>query len=205
MIVKKFKRIILSLSFYLIVFTANSQIVYTDVNPDSTVSEFQNGYAIDFNNDAKTDMHLVLLSGGGIYIMRLIPDDAADDNYVINLGGDGGGADVLNINDNITSSSNWYKIGSGWGDLLYGYWPDDGEYGHWTNTQTNKYLGIKFKIGSNFHYGWIHLTTHIFATDNMEFIIKGYAYNTIPDEEILAGETDAPYIVTLTKMLRLQI
>ena len=72
---------------------------------------------------------------------------------------------------------------------MYGYWESSGEYGNWTGTQEDKYLGIKFEINGNFHYGWIQLTTIIYAFDNMEFTVKGFAYNTVANEGILAGDT----------------
>jgi len=181
-------RTFLILIFSFGIITVNSQIVYTDVEPDSTVSEFLQGYAVDFNNDSKSDVHLVLLDNVGVWVMRLIPDDSEDLVYVINVGGDDGGAAVLNYEDNISSSSNFYKVGSGWGDLLYGHWDDSGDYGYWTETQEDKYLGIKFKVSDDFYYAWIHITTHIYAVDDMDFIMKGFAYNSVPNEQISAGD-----------------
>ena len=95
-------------TFLIIIFsfgiiTGNSQIVYTDVEPDSVVNEFLQGYAVDFNNDSKSDVHLVLLDNIGVWVMRLIPDNSGDSVYVINEGGDAGGAAVLNFEDNIST------------------------------------------------------------------------------------------------------
>ncbi len=174
-----------------IIFLINNlfaQIIFTDVEPDVTVSEFNHGYAIDFNDDAKVDLHITLLSNTGVWVMRIIPDDAEDTNYVINEGGDNGGAQIINYGEEILTSSNWYEIGSDWGDLLFGHWDSSGNYGHWTETQENKYLGIKFKIASEYYYGWINLTTHVYANDNMDFTIKGFAYNSVAGESIFAGD-----------------
>ncbi len=57
--------------------------------------------------------------------------------------------------------------------------------GEWENKQ-DKYIGVKFLIGANFHYGWIKLSTG--ATNN-EIIVKEYAYNITPNDQILAGQT----------------
>ena len=168
--------------------TGKTQIIFTDVSPDVTVDQFNQGYQIDFNDDEKIDVHLTLLSNTGVWVMRLIPDDSEDVNFVINTGGANGGATVLNIGDNIFSGSNWYQIGSGWGDLLFGHWDSSGNYGYWTDTQTDKYLGIKFKIGTNYYYGWIFITTIVTANDDMQFTMQSFAYNSVAGEAILAGD-----------------
>ncbi|HIP49564.1 MAG TPA: T9SS type A sorting domain-containing protein [Lutibacter sp.] len=163
----------------------NAQIVYTDIDPDITYTEFLTGHGVDFNADGKVDVHVTLLSNVGVWVMHLIPDSSADNTFVVY---DGEEASILELEDEIAPSSNLYKLGTGWGGLLYGYWENDGEYGNWTGTQEDKYLGIKFEIGSNFHYGWIHLTTHQYSYTEMDFTIKGFAYNTIANEMILAGD-----------------
>jgi len=171
----------------LVMMTSNlaSQIIYTDVDPDVTVSEFLQGYGIDFNQDDKIDVHITLLNNVGVWVMHLIPDSDTDFTYVVY---DGEEASVLVDGDYISTSSDLYQLGSGWGGLLYGYWEDSGEFGNWTGIQDDKYLGIRFEIDDNFHYGWILLTTIIHDYDDMEFTVKGFAYNTVVDEGIEAGD-----------------
>jgi len=175
----------LIISFVFISSNVVSQIVYTDVDPDTTISEFQQGYGVDFNHDDKIDLHITLLSNVGVWVMHLIPDSGTDFTYVVY---DGEEASVLVDNDYISESSDFYHLGDGWGSLLYGYWEDDGEFGNWTGVQEDKYLGIKFEIGDNFHYGWIKLSTTIYNYDDMEFTLHGFAYNTVADEGIKAGD-----------------
>jgi hypothetical protein len=60
--------------------------------------------------------------------------------------------------------------------------------GLWANTK-DAYLGLKFKIGGETHYGWARLSVelngfHIAAT------LTGYAYETIPNQAINAGQID---------------
>jgi len=162
-----------------------AQIVYTDIDPDITYTEFLTGHGVDFNADGKVDVHVTLLNNEGVWVMHLIPDSSADNTFVVY---DGEEASILELEDEIAPSSNLYKLGEGWGGLLYGYWENDGEYGNWTGTQEDKYLGIKFEIGSKFHYGWIHLTTHQYSYTEMDFTIKGFAFNSVANEEILAGD-----------------
>lgn len=64
---------------------------------------------------------------------------------------------------------------------------------HQTDTQgpfanvTNKYLGVKFKIAGQFHYGWIRLSMSCsrgFCTGK----VTGYAFNSIANQSITAGQ-----------------
>jgi hypothetical protein len=57
------------------------------------------------------------------------------------------------------------------------------------------YLGFRFLIKGKIHYGWARITV---ASANPPFILTGYAYETIPNKAITAGQTkgrDDPTIV----------
>ena len=62
--------------------------------------------------------------------------------------------------------------------------------GQWVNA-TNRYLGLKFEIRGRIHYGWARLSIRY---DNFTFTatLTGYAYETIPNKSITAGETKGP-------------
>ncbi len=49
------------------------------------------------------------------------------------------------------------------------------------------FLGVEFQIGSQVHFGWIQMQSAGGQTDPALFV-KGYAYDTIPNETILAGQ-----------------
>jgi hypothetical protein len=51
----------------------------------------------------------------------------------------------------------------------------------------NRYLGFKFKIGSQFHFGWARVTVTTTATHGFSAVLTGYAYETIPGKAIRAG------------------
>jgi hypothetical protein len=69
-------------------------------------------------------------------------------------------------------------------------------YGPWVaggQGVKNRYLGLKFKIGEQFHYGWARVTVTTTANQGFSATLTGYAYETIPDKPIHAGATsDAP-------------
>ena len=51
----------------------------------------------------------------------------------------------------------------------------------------DKYYGLWFNIGGNNHFGWIHMDINSYG----EIFLKGYAYNTIPDQLIRAGQMES--------------
>ena len=57
--------------------------------------------------------------------------------------------------------------------------------GQWINT-ADGYLGLKLISGSSIYYGWARLRVARFVTS---FTIMDYAYNSTPNQFILAGDT----------------
>jgi hypothetical protein len=76
-----------------------------------------------------------------------------------------------------------------------GYPPETLTYGQWLDTRA-RYLGLKFIINGQPHYGWARLAvapgnTGIAAT------LTGYAYETVPNKPIVTGKTKGPEVITL--------
>jgi hypothetical protein len=61
--------------------------------------------------------------------------------------------------------------------------------GNWANV-SGRYLGLRFKIKGQTHYGWARLTVQVGGT-RVTGSLTGYAYETIPNKPIIAGETKA--------------
>jgi len=68
-------------------------------------------------------------------------------------------------------------------------------FGQWKYVQ-NKYLGFKFYIKGNVHYGWARLSQKA-GKHYMVTTLTGYAYETIPNKPIIAGKTKGPDVITL--------
>jgi hypothetical protein len=67
----------------------------------------------------------------------------------------------------------------------------------------NRYLGFKFKIGNDFHYGWarVSVRTSTDASQGFYATLTGYAYETVPGKAIVAGATsDAEEVGAVTSM-----
>jgi hypothetical protein len=71
----------------------------------------------------------------------------------------------------------------------FSYPSHQGFFGPWANGGKGfkgHYLGLKFLINGQFHYGWARLTT----TGGLPrlAVLTGYAYETIPGKSIIAGQ-----------------
>ena len=175
-----------------------AQIVYTDVDPDMVVhGNFEAAdwhdatawarYQIDLDDDGNTDYTMRILSGIQHGVGNL--DPAGDNQYVNNP-----------ANPFATPIEKGVEIGAAsqeWKGLLV--YPNGYNYLGTTTTfgktleqggggftgKTDKYVGLKFKIGSQTHYGWARLDTR---NDSRQYTLKDFAYESTPDKSILAGD-----------------
>jgi hypothetical protein len=60
-------------------------------------------------------------------------------------------------------------------------------------TVKNHYLGFRFRIKGQIHYGWARLTvTSAIYPTGIISTLTGYAYETIPNKAIITGQTKGP-------------
>ncbi len=64
-------------------------------------------------------------------------------------------------------------------------------FGYWVNVK-NRYLGLKFKIKGKFHFGWARLSVKLVRYQGLTATLTGYAYETVPNKAIKAGQTEGP-------------
>lgn len=180
----------------------NSQIVYTNVDPDIIIDTASGQYNLDFNADAMIDVTLnvmnvmeftsiststsavyagslaVVTPGIGAGVVSAILGSSSSSYVTAMNNGDligtaavfgGSSMAALAVDITITSSSSSYQISNG---AFLGV--------------NDKFLGVKFLIGTNTHYGWARLD----VSANADTIrLKDYAYNIAADSPILAGQT----------------
>ena len=63
----------------------------------------------------------------------------------------------------------------------------EGCVGYWQGASRDAYLGTQFYIGSELHYGWVHLLVF-----NNGGYLKEWAYDTVAGQGILAGAVPEP-------------
>jgi len=62
-----------------------------------------------------------------------------------------------------------------------------GVEGYWRSAN-DKYIGLRFQIGSETHYGWVRATVTS-SGGGWTTNITGYAYETVANQSIVAGQT----------------
>lgn len=162
---------------------ADAQIIYTDVNPDSTTNIGGNFYNLDLDNGGVFDFVFNLNIGtSATYTSQQVAVSPTGSN---GIAGDTVGTYVypfaFNSGDTIKSS---LQFNFGASQSMASYFGSGYSYGNFLG-QTDKYIGLQFNIGPNLHYGWARFDVDASAS---QFTIKDYAYNSIPDAYILAGE-----------------
>jgi hypothetical protein len=61
-------------------------------------------------------------------------------------------------------------------------------FGLWANV-TNRYLGFKFLINGQVHYGWARVSV---TNEIRNVVLTGYAYETTPNTNIIEGHISGP-------------
>ncbi len=173
----------------------NAQIIYTDVNPDTTIIQ-TNVYALNLDGDANIDFNLFaynyIASTTNYDFVFIAPSSG---NSVIATSNIYSGVYfplALNLNDPIDNYAIFASPSASASfpgmflqfNIVYSS-SSSLPLGNWGG-QTDKYLGLKFLIGGNTHYGWARMDV---AADAKSFVLKDYAYNATPNTGLLAGQT----------------
>jgi len=184
----------------------NAQVVYTDMNPDILLNCSGNNlcseeYSLDLNDDGISDFILAtnklsnscgrctangILVIGPVYSAEI---SATAQSWIADTVGG------YALNTLIDSSLGWtndsHILAKASRDCVPcvrgNYFVDVPPRGPWSNI-FGKYLAIKTQVGTDFYYGWIKLGVGI----NISFVtitIMEYAYNSLPNQPILAGQT----------------
>jgi hypothetical protein len=167
---------------------ANAQIVYTDVNPDFAHPGNEVGYGLDLNNDANFDFALfsldtTLASGNRIRNTVVAPYGTAAASNAI-AGEAPSGYDyalALNNGDMIDNTLNWIAATN---TMAYNVNSANPYNENW-NGVTDKYLGLKFVVAGNTHFGWARLD--VLAIGDI-WTLKDYAFNASPNTGLTAGQ-----------------
>ena len=159
--------------------TASSNIIYTDIEPDVYVSN--NFFDINLDNQGPSEFRLEQdgpnnrwafikkLNSNAQVIGTLQPNPVYAE------------ASILSSSYFIGSTGNW--LTSSITSVTLG-WQSFTSYGQFQG-QENGLVGVSFEINGNTHYGWLRVE----LAANSGFIrLQDYAYNSIPNSPIKAGE-----------------
>lgn len=162
---------------------ASAEVVYTPANINVGTS-----YSLDLNHDGVPDFTLETVpydSGhGDLLLLALdVPGNAVrppfDEGGTRNAGALPIGARIGPAQTFTTATT----YGGAFMGNAFQYGSIHDTNGPWANA-TNKFLGLKFLIAGEVHYGWARLT----VTGGIGAVLTGYAYETVPNQKILAGQ-----------------
>jgi hypothetical protein len=169
---------------------ANAEVVYT---PSYGHIAFERWSKIDFNHDGIPDVSFFLSSSNYKVIDRALAGRPSP----------GGG--IIGYKGQFFSYASAFKAGAVIGSKgnFIGAEPllcrteinhYDGystfSAGAWRNSR-GRYLGVRFLINGEIHYGWIRLS--VSAPRKLEAVVTGYAYETVANQPIRAGQTSGEF------------
>ena len=174
--------------------SAEAKVVYTPA--DKNIAPHQS-LRLDLNHDGKIDFKLTNFASCGTdqchYLLFQKP--AAGNSavgYIVNtqllL------ASALNRGTRIGPDAAFHTGTADLLDIVYSEGPEStAVLGAWANVK-QRYLGLKLKIAGKTHYGWARLNVQVTKTA-IAATLTGYAYETIPNKAIVAGQTEGPDVV----------
>jgi hypothetical protein len=186
----KSKNILLLLCFFGFMNKGFTQIVYTDISPDiattmsSTQSTANNIYSVDFNGDGAGEYNFRWDDWGTEWFMHMTRIGLTNQMILKGAATNPFGGRFLQplaLNDVIDSSKNW---GYSFPEPFIGESSMDANF----LGLGDKYIGTKFTIAGNTYYGWV-LVNFSLVNNARVLTIKSYAYNSTPNQAILAGQT----------------
>jgi hypothetical protein len=172
-----------------IVFTATHETIF----PNTTVE-------IDINNDGIPDFRIAASSDfgvnsqtqhayGNVKALGLLPSNGMVRYYFPFVA-------ALKAGSVVGPTTTTGFINSGF--MAHCATSRDGGSSRFSNTgrwfgQTNKFLGLKFSVNGQIHYGWARLSSKQGPKPcELTLVLTGYAYETVPNKTIVTGKTKGP-------------
>jgi hypothetical protein len=161
--------------------STQAQIIYTDVNPDFVHAGGNVQVGLDLNNDATADFVIASIDTtvSGTLIETTLCAPLVTGNEVAGISPSGYDyALALNSGTAISSTTTWIAGTCTMAYRVNGATP----YAEQWNGVTDKYLGLKFLVGTATHYGWARLDC-----SGDTWTLKDYAYESTANAAINAG------------------
>jgi len=171
---------------------AEARIVYTPAHLNLVFGK----YPIDSNHDGKPDFqfyHWIYGSTAGVGSGLTVGNTyAPPSNGVVAIGTLAGHQAVpIPFGKPIGPRRN-FASGGRMGTVFYSFFNHKRTWkGPWANGGQglkNGYVGVRFVIDGSLHYGWARVSMKV-EDDKVMPVLTGYAYETIPNKPIIAGQT----------------
>ncbi|MBC8045604.1 MAG: T9SS type A sorting domain-containing protein [Fimbriimonadaceae bacterium] len=168
---------------------AEAQVVFTDISPDEEI-EIGDLFELDINDDGETDFIFQATSTtGGSWSFARVFGSITTSMYAFGnssnrfIGYSGPAlpyGSALDEGDEISSGGDFLTLNvaflaSVYGGITYGAFAD----------QDDKFLGVKFVVGSDLHFGWILMDATV---SPVSVTLKAMGYDSTAETTILAGD-----------------
>lgn len=187
-----------TLAISVIAADATAQVTHTDIR-DTTLINNGDFFDIDLNNDGINDLSISLtkttyssVSTYSSYYIKVNSVYASGSNSNdININVNSSSfyeVAAFNSNQSINNSVNswsYYGLVGGYATGSFGGSTINVNVGQFPN-QGDKFLGVRFNIGANTHFGWVRLDVSALSDT---VTIKSFAYENTSNTPILAGDT----------------
>ncbi len=154
--------------------SANASIVYTKVN----VTIVQGILPIDLNQDGQPDFALHNYWVGSSSSIQAITIKGNPLNSAAAVIG----------HKNFFQYANAVPLNYSIGSKAKSFVNVEGDRAYLGGGITNKFLGLRFSINGETHYGWARITTRGHGIQLDTIRLTGFAYETTPNKAILAGD-----------------
>lgn len=149
-----------------------NHIDFEDIDGNANFSQ-----TFDIDNDGTDDF---TIASGDFGLGASFGIAPLNSNEIVNVSFSGPAA--MLVDESINSDSAWSGFGS---QAFFMNWFNTGFItGNWQGV-TDRFVGLKYNANDGVHYAWLRMD----VTNDAEWTIKDYAYNTVPDAEIAAGQT----------------
>ncbi len=157
-----------------------SQIIYTDINPDTVLLANSSApfhyYYMDINQDSIIDFKFAHFAPSTSWLKAEVYCQYGNnqDEAVLTSG-----STPISLSFNSTigaSSGSWTNTVSGSTNSAL-FLP---------NGLTDKYIGLRIQLSGQWHYGWAKVDV---PSNAGSFTLKSFAVNTLPNQMINAGDT----------------
>lgn len=181
------KELLIFVITFILSLELNAQIIYTDVIPDLTFTADQQ-YLLDVDNDTNPDYIIEqvdsVIAGNPLEGVQLrsvgtVNEAVYETSTLTFLKG-------FALGNLIDQTELWTvpnpSLPAG-GEIIFNGNPTPA--GDWSDG-LDHYAALRFTTGLNQYYGWVRFTV---TPNGLSFIIKDYAYHSVPEQALLAGST----------------
>lgn len=161
--------------------SATAEIVYTPADQEILAHEI---FQLDLNNEGVRDFTLVnFFSTTSTVIGLWVSPAQAGDAVFSNRSGYAAALPAgvaIGANGRFDSKT---SVGMANDNI-----PDGKCHGPWAQVH-DKYLGLKYEINGEVHFGWARVSVSCAPPQPARMLLTGYAYETVPGKSILTGAT----------------